>query len=207
MTTTIKRTGIVLGSILAAGSIAACTSSSTTGPTVTSAAVTSGSSAPPSTGPTNAPSSATRTDQSDKVLGYRLPADAATATSTGSTFKPAVTLHIVSLTATSDSTLLTFYLTSSTSNEVTGDFLDWASMPSFTDPASKTEYKVNTYKRKDATSTDEGGYRCVCSRVTEAGGTSDKVIYTAQYPALPSGIGTVRLTDPRFTKVDVPVSR
>lgn len=187
---------------VAMASTTACTNSSKPGPTATSSSSSQSSSA-------SAPSgSPPRKDQSGKVLDFRLPADVATARSTGKTFKPAVTLHIVKFAATSDQTLLTFYLTSRHSTELTGEFLDWADMPAFAVPGSKTVYKVNTYKLNDAPkSSNDANYKCVCSTITDAGGPSDKVVYTAEYPALPSDTRAVTLIDPHFEKVNVRVSR
>ena len=200
-------TGLAVSCVLAVASICACTSSSS--PSATHASSSSHAASSPAAGTASSPSSApTGKDQSSKVLGYHLAADAATTTSVGSSFGRSVTLHIVKFAAGDDSTLLTFYLTAEKRTAVTGFFLDWSVMPSFTDPGSKTVYKVNTYKRNSAPRSDkDGNYECVCSMITAAGGPSDKVVYTAQYPALPSGTSTVRLTDPHFKAVNVPVSR
>lgn len=194
-----KYAAIAATAVVLISSMAACTSSPDTTPSASSSP--QSSSAPASSAPTAGK------DQSSTVLDYHLPADIATARSTGATFKPAVTLHIVKFAATDNATVLTFYLTGRHSTEVTGQFLDWANMPAFTDPNSKTVYKVNTYKLKDdPDSGSEGNYRCVCSTITDAGGPSDKVVYTAEYPALRAGTKTVSLTDPRFKTVNVPVS-
>ena len=195
-----KQALTVASAALAISSVAACSSSSKPSPTASTPSAATSKSTPDSSG------AAKGKDQSSKVLSYRLPADIATSQSTGKAFNAPLTMHIVGFRATGDSTLLTFYLSGSHSVGVTGEFLDWASMPAFTDPGSKTIYKVNTYEKKSTSgSSDDGNFKCVCSTVANAGGPSDKVVYTAEYPAIPGGTTSVTLTDPRFKTVNVPV--
>ncbi len=165
---------------------------------------------------TSAAASGALKDESAAVLAWTPPAPVGTTQGMlTSRFVPGPatipsTADIISVQAGSDSTILTWQLSSATDNSMAGFTLGFANRAKFmpdavrlVDPVAQKSYAVNTMTLHGPA---YDTYYCVCSRFPTHVGP-DPVRMTSAYPALPAGATSVSVRIPNFAPVTVPVTR
>lgn len=134
------------------------------------------------------------------LLNYKLDQVAATAKSTTFLSNPAsATVSVASVRATSDTTVVTFWVTTAAPYASPISASSPETWPTLVDTATGNSYGVNIF-----TGTQKGAY-CVCTDVNMIEPT--RRVLTAQYPSLPTAQSEVTFRLTGFPDLTVPITR
>lgn len=195
-----KRTIVSAGTVLAATlALTGCTGGSDT---VTTSAAPTGSA---TSGTSSTPGTTTSSPSASVPAGMLDFAEKPAAKATSTTFFPSgapATLFIAPVRGDSQSSLLTFWITTSQSADspISADVA--SSWPKLVDPAGQKAYGVTTYSGTPGTS---NAPKCVCTPTAVIYSTPR--VMTAAYPALPAGLTKITVRLKGFADVVVPVTR